>query len=175
MRERVQVRFENRLVVELSHRLRLTLGTSRENLRDLLLFFAAEFLLQIFGTEMLPPELFRGSEIGWTRRVFAIIAVVFVSTEIEMLGAEQLSNVSRALIEPFEVTRKDHARRAAVTIATCRLRERRLEAREFIDVALQEDHVLPVERVEVTVEKFASQFVIERMMRKLRFLQNLAR
>src|SRR6266478_6099337 len=101
VRERVQVRLEYRLVVELSHRLRLTLGAPYENLRDLLLFFAVKFLLQIFETEMLPPELLRGSEIGRTRRIFAIVAVAFVGAEIEMLGAQQLTNVSRALIEAF--------------------------------------------------------------------------
>ena len=46
---------------------------------------------------MLPPELLRGSEIGWTRRVFVMVAVAFVGAEIEMLGAQQLRNVSRAL------------------------------------------------------------------------------
>ena len=89
-------------------------------------------------------------------------------------GAKQFRNVSGALIESFEITLKDHARRAGVAIASRGLRELRLETRELLDIALQENQVLAVERVEIAVEKFAREFIIERMMRELRSLENLA-
>src|SRR5262245_31323626 len=109
------------------------------------------------------------------RRVFPIEVVALVGREIEALGAKDFRNERSTLIESFEITLKDHARRAAVAIASRRLRERRLETRKLVDIGLQENHVLAVECVEITIEKFAGELIVERMTRELRFLQNLAR
>src|SRR5262245_58818872 len=108
------------------------------------------------------------------RSVVAIYVVTLVALEIEVLGAKQFRNVRSTLIESFEITLKDHARRAAVAIAPRRLCKRRLETRKLVDIALQKHGVLAVERVEITIEKFTGEFIVERMMGELRFLQDLA-
>src|SRR5262249_320582 len=78
-------------------------------------------------------------------------------------------------IESFKITLKDHARRTAVAIASRRLCKRRFETRKLVDIALQKHDVLAVECVEIMVEKFAGEFIVERMMREFRFLQDLPR
>jgi hypothetical protein len=122
---------------------------------------------------MLPPELLGGGEIERTRCVLAVEGVRFLAREIKMLRAQQFRDVGRALIEPLEIPLKDGASRAGVTGATSGLRERRAEAIKFADIALQENHVAAVERIEITVEEFAGEFVVERVMGELRTFQNL--
>src|SRR5262249_45837680 len=126
-----------------------------------------KFFLEIIGAHLLPPELPRGCKVGRIRRVFPIVVVALVAREIEALGAKQVCNVSSALIESFEITLKDHPRRAAVAIASRRLRERRLETGKLIDIGLQENDVLAVEHIKITIEKLSGELVIERMMREL--------
>ena len=95
--------------------------------------------------------------------------------EIEMLGAKQFRNVGSALIESFEITLKDHTCRSAIAILSRRSCKRRLETRKLVDIALQEHHALAVQRVEIAIEKFGGELIVERMMRELRILQDLAR
>src|SRR5215471_13535135 len=130
VREGVQVNFENGLLVEFPHSLRETCGTSCQGRGNLLLFLTRKFFLEIIGTHLLPPELLRGCKVGRTRRVFPIEVVALVGGEIEMPGAKQFRNVRSTLIESFEITLKDHTRRAAVAIAPRRLCKRRLETRK---------------------------------------------
>src|SRR5262245_13770455 len=101
------------------------------------------------------------------RRVFAIKVVALVGAEIEVLGAKQFRDVSSALIESFKITLKDHARGAAVAIASRRLCKRRLETRELVDIALEENNVLAVECVEIPIKKFARELIVEWVMREL--------
>src|SRR5262249_13632762 len=170
-----QVNFENGFLVELPHRLRETCGTSCQGRGNFLLFLSRKFFLEIISAHLLSPELLRGCKVGRMRRIFAIEVVALVGREIEALGAKHFRNVGSTLIQSFEITLKDHARRAAVAIASRRLRERTLETRKLVDIGLQENHMLAVECIEITIEKFAGELIVEQMMRELRFLQDLAR
>src|SRR5215472_1421243 len=175
VRERVWVSLENGFLVELPRCLRKTCGTSRQGRGNLILFFSHKFFLKIIGAHLLSPELLGGCKVGRTRRVFPVEVVALMGAEIEVLGAKQFRNVSSTLIESFKITLKDHACRTAVAIASRRFCKRRLETRKLVDIALQKHDVLAVECVEITVEKFAGEFIVERMMCELRFLQFLAR
>src|SRR5215469_1124536 len=175
VRECVEVSFENGFFVELPHCLRETCGTSRQGRGNLVHFLTSKFFLEIIGAHLLAPELLSGCKVGRVSSVFPIEVVAFVGGEIEMLGAKQFRNVSSPLIESFEITLKDRARWAAVAIASRRLCKRRLEMRKLVDIALQEHHALAVQSVEITIEKFAGELIVERMMCELRFLQDLAR
>src|SRR5215468_4649570 len=150
-------------------------GTSRQGRGNLILFFSRKFFLEIIGAHLLSPELLRGCKVGRTRGVFPIEVVTLVGAEIEVLGAKQFRNVSSTLIASCKIALKDHACRTAVAIALRRLCKRRLETRKLVDIALQKHDVLAVECVEITIEKFAGEFVVEWMMCELRFLEDLAR
>src|SRR5215468_5806778 len=150
-------------------------GTSRQGRGNLILFFSRKFFLEIIGAHLLSPELMRGREVGRTRRVFPVEVVALIGAEIEVLGAKQFRYVSSTLIESFKITLKDHACRTAVAIASRRLCKRRIETRKLVDIALQKHDVLTVECVEITIEKVAGGFIVERMMCELRFLQFLTR
>ena len=111
--------------------------------------------------------------IARARRVLAVVVIALVGGEIELLRLQQFRDVRDALVEAFEIALENDLRRAGVAVAARGLRELRAEAREFVDVALQENHVAAVERVEIAVEKLARQLVVELVVGELRALQNL--
>src|SRR6516162_2896899 len=114
MRECVEVSFENGFFIELPHRLCETRGTSRQGRGNLVLFLTSKFFLEVIGAHLLAPELLSGSEVSRTLRVFPIEVVALVGGEIEMFSTKQFRDVRSTLIESFEITLKDHARRAAI-------------------------------------------------------------
>ena len=88
-------------------------------------------------------------------------------------SASSLGDVGHAFVEALEVAFENEVREAGVALFAGGFGERRAEAGELVEIALQEKHVAAVERVEIAVEKLAGQFVVELLMGELRAFENL--
>jgi len=130
--------------------------------------------LEIFITNTLPPELLGFIQVFGISKFVAVDRDALISVESEFLGLEQFIDVSDALLEAFEETAEDFARGPRVGITATIDRQIAESGAIFLElrqVALQEVQVLRIERFEVTIEKFAGNSAIERLLRVVNLLQ----
>ena len=81
--------------------------------------------------------------------------------------------MGHALVESLLIAFENEVRQTGVSFGARGLGQRRAELGELIEIALQKEQVVAVERVEIAVEKLAGELVIQHLVGKLRVFENL--
>ena len=123
--------------------------------------------MEILIAQLLPPEGFRGSGIGRARSFLAIVGKFFVTGEIEFFVFQQIGGEGDPLFEPLQVAFENDVGEAGVAVRPSHIGEFGPGFGELVDVALQENQVGQVEGVEVAVEKFPGQCLVELLVGEL--------
>jgi hypothetical protein len=153
--------------VEPLHHAQLLRAPPGQRAPDLIRPLVAELLLQVLGPKLRPPKLVGRRQIRRTRRALAIERVDVVPGKIELVGAQQVTDVDDLLLQALKVASEDRPRGAGVARGQGRLRQGRSILSEFVDVRLQEQRMRSVESVEIAIQEPAGQLGIEWMVREL--------
>jgi hypothetical protein len=151
---------EQVLGVDLAHPLLEIVVAALERGADRGHLLAGELEPQHVVLDPLAPQLVEFGRTGRPRGVLAVEGIALVDGEIE-LGREQFARLRAALAHALHVDVEDVERRLQPTIAQ-RIVETGAVAGETVDVALQEERAVGVERFDVAVEDLGRERVVER-------------
>ena len=114
--------------------------------------FEIQFLLEIFVAQVLAPYFLRLVEVFWIGRFVSVEVVPVVAGKIELLGFEQLGDVSHVLLHSFRKSFEDHPCRADVACLG-QIVQGRAILLELLEIGLKEVDMQAVKPFEVTVQK----------------------